>query len=384
MKKLHTSGIRRSLEQTNIRLHDMRHHAREKNYEGMTEEEVTIAQYKAHRWSKLIFVFILLAVFIILAGAELAVGDYDIDLWSVYSILIDHIFLGKPIETLEQTVVWEFRTPRVLTAIAVGIGLAMAGAGMQSMMKNPLADPYTTGISSGAALGATLAMTLGFTLISGTYGTIINAFVFALIPSLFIIALSKYRKPSPAMIILSGIALMYVFNAAQSYLMLVADPNATSAVYAWTVGSIDGTDWGDMPFMWAVVILGAIIMMYLSRILNAMNSGDSYAKSLGINTDRTRVIILLSVSILAAGIVSFTGIIGFVGLVAPHIARILIGADNRILIPLSALVGACLMMVADLFIQAVLSFSMPVGLITSLIGGPIFMIMIIRQKNEVW
>lgn len=372
------------MEQTNIRLHDMRHHAREKNYEGMTEEEVTIAQYKAHRWSKLIFVIILLAVFIILAGAELAVGDYDIDLWSVYSILIDHIFLGKPIETLEQTVVWEFRTPRVLTAIAVGIGLAMAGAGMQSMMKNPLADPYTTGISSGAALGATLAMTLGFTLISGTYGTIINAFVFALIPSLFIIALSKYRKPSPAMIILSGIALMYVFNAAQSYLMLVADPNATSAVYAWTVGSIDGTDWGDMPFMWAVVILGAIIMMYLSRILNAMNSGDSYAKSLGINTDRTRVIILLAVSILAAGIVSFTGIIGFVGLVAPHIARILIGADNRILIPLSALVGACLMMVADLFIQAVLSFAMPVGLITSLIGGPIFMIMIIRQKNEVW
>ncbi len=365
-------------------MHDVRHHYREKDYEGLSEEEKTIAQYKAHRWSKLLVVIILLVAFLILAGAELAVGDYELDIWTVYSIIFDHVFMGVPIETLDQTVVWEFRTPRVLTAIAVGIGLAMAGAGMQSMMKNPLADPYTTGISSGAALGATLAMTMGFTLIQGSYGTIINAFVFALIPSFFIIMLSKYRKPSPAMIILSGIALMYIFNAAQSYLMLVADPNATSAVYAWTVGSIDGTDWNDMPFMFAVVLIGSVIMMYLARILNAMNSGDSYAKSLGINVDRTRIIILLSVSILAAGIVSFTGIIGFVGLVAPHIARILIGADNRILIPLSALVGACLMMVADLFIQAVLNFAMPVGLITSLIGGPIFMIMIIRQRNEVW
>ena len=365
-------------------MHDARHHYREQDHEGLSEEERTIAQYKAHRWSKLLVVIILIVAFLILAGAELAVGDYELDIWTVYTILFEHVFMGVPIETLDQTVVWEFRTPRVLTAIAVGIGLSMAGAGMQSMMKNPLADPYTTGISSGAALGATLAMTMGITLIQGSYGTILNAFVFALIPSLFIISLSKYRKPSPAIIILSGIALMYIFNAAQSYLMLVADPNATAAVYAWTVGSIDGTDWNDMPFMFAVVLVGAAIMMYLSRILNAMNSGDSYAKSLGINVDRTRVIILLSVSVLAAGIVSFTGIIGFVGLVAPHIARIMIGADNRILIPLSALVGACLMMIADLFIQAFLSFAMPVGLITSLIGGPIFMVMIIRQRNEVW
>ena len=351
------------------------------------ETDLVVHQYKAYKYSKYIFLLGFVVLFFVLVGLTLGIGAYKISFTEVYQIIIDRFLnwnLWEETKTISESVVWDQRMPRMLTASFVGIGLAVAGTAMQSLMKNPLADPYTTGISSGAAFGATLAITMGISVVSGYYGQILNAFIFAMVPALVILLLSRYRRPSPAMMILTGISIMYIFNAVQSFMMLQADPNAASAVYKWTVGSIGTSSWSTLPFIVIIVAVGTAAIQLLTKTLNTMNSGDSYAKSLGINVDRVRIVTMVVVSLLAAGIVSFTGIIGFVGLVAPHIARIFVGSDNRILVPASALMGACLMIFSDTIAHLVSPFELPIGIVTALIGGPLFMILILRQKKEVW
>jgi len=351
--------------------------------EGPVTNELIISEYRAYKYAKVLMLIVVAILCIVAFGIDIGLGAYSLSFGEVYSLIIDRLMDWDQTMTTDMRVVWELRMPRVLMGLFAGLGLAMAGAAMQSMMKNPLADPYTTGISSGAALGATMAITLGITIIQGSFGTVINAFVFALLPAGFIILLSVYRKPSPAMIILSGISLMYIFNAVQSYMMLVADPDAAATVYAWTIGTLNSAKWETIPFVFMVAVLGGIVLMYMARILNTMNSGDAYSKSIGINVNRSRIIVLVTISLVAAGIVSFTGIIGFIGLVGPHIARIFVGSDNKILIPASGLMGAGLMLLADCVVQLVQP-TLPIGIITSIIGGPVFMFLLVRQKKEVW
>jgi len=351
--------------------------------EGETDEEFVFREYQASRRSKLIFLGAFVLLFLILVGYKITLGEYQIDFFDVYATIWNHI-TDNVVNPQADNVVFQQRMPRVLTAILVGIGLAIAGAAMQSMLKNPLADPYTTGISSGALFGATLAMTLGIYIVGGYYGRVLNAFVFALVPAFFIVALSRWKKPSPSMMILVGIAIMYIFNAFQSYMMLRADPNSAASVYTWTVGSIGMTTWEQIPILFIVSLFGLVALFLMTRTLNALNSGDAYAKSLGINVDRTRIICLIIISLVAAGIVSFTGVIGFIGLVSPHIARIFVGSDNRILIPASALLGACMMLICDIVGFLIVGATLQIGIITAMIGGPIFMIILIAQQKEVW
>ena len=362
-----------------------------RGHDAESETARVISDYRAYKYTRFLFLLVFLGLFVILAGIDLGVGSYSVSIGDVYATIIDHIYtaitgnsLGWCDDPITDSVVWNQRLPRILVAIVVGVGLAVTGAAMQSMLKNPLADPYTTGISSGAAFGATIAITLGIFIIPGDLGIVINAFVFGMIPALVILMLSRFRKPSPAMMILAGTSLMYIFNALQQYMMLVTDPNSSQQVLSWTTGSITTCTWADLPVMAVVVALGSIVIMVMSKTFNAMNSGDSYAKSLGINVDRTRIIALLVISVVAAGIVSFTGIIGFIGLVAPHIARIFIGSDNRYLIPASALMGAGLMLFSDTVAHYLVPFDLPIGIVTAIIGGPVFLFLVLRQRKEVW
>ncbi len=350
---------------------------------GQSASAMIIGQYRAYKYSKMLMLLAVLIFCLIFFAVDIALGPYDLDFIKVYQLIFSRLFDWDQDMTTPMLVVWNLRMPRVLEALIAGIGLAMAGAAMQSMMKNPLADPYTTGISSGAALGATLAIIMGITLIPGGLGTVFNAFVFALLPAGFIILLSTVRKPSPAMIILSGISLMYIFNAVQSYIMLIANPDAAAAVYTWTVGSLNTAKWANIPYLLEFSLIGGIVLMYTARVLNTMNSGDAYAKSIGINVERARIIVLVTISLIAAGIVSFTGVIGFIGLVGPHIARMFVGSDNKILIPAAGLMGAAVMLLADSLVQIV-GTNVPIGVVTSLLGGPVFMFLILRQKKEVW
>ena len=357
----------------------------EQNCDGSYENsETMVADYKKYLYRKIIFVVASVLFLIIISGIGMGVGKYSISFIDVYSEIINRFLHWGPLETTDAGVIWDLRMPRMLTAIIAGAGLSVAGAAMQSMMKNPLADPFTTGISSGACLGATLSITLGLSLIEGFYGTVLNAFILSLVPATVIILLSNYKKATPAMMILAGISLMFIFDALTTYLMLTANPNSLAAAYAWTVGTLNKSSWDNLPVMFVTVLIGSIVLQYLSRYLNAMNSGDTVAKSLGIHVDRMRILILITISAVAAGVVSFTGVIGFVGLISPHIARIFIGSDNKYLIPASASIGASLMVFADIVAKTITSSTLPIGIVTAMIGGPLFLILILRQKKDLW
>ena len=331
----------------------------------------------------MLIVVLLLAI--VVFGIDIGLGPYTLDFITVYQQIFDRIMdWGQEMST-DMRVVWNLRMPRVIAALLAGMGLAMAGAAMQSMMKNPLADPYTTGISSGASFGATLAILFSISFIPGTYATVINAFVFSLIPMAVIVLVSKIKNASPTTMIMSGIAVMYIFNAITTMIKLWADPNDLEAIYLWSVGSFDTIRWDDLPMMFFVTLFGSIGIMLISNKLNILASGDESAKSLGIDASRLRIICLVVVSLITASIVSFTGIIGFVGLVAPHVVRLFIGSDNKFLIPASAAFGAALLLISDLVGRTIIAPSViQVGVITSFIGGPLFLYLIIRQKKEMW
>ncbi|MCQ2079458.1 MAG: iron ABC transporter permease [archaeon] len=327
-----------------------------------------------------------LAVILVVAALYgMTVGAFPLTMGEVYSILVDCLKdLGSNLDCVEKRVVWNQRLPRLLVAVAAGAGLAIAGAAMQSMMKNPLADSYTTGISSGASFGAIVCITLGITVGSAQNATVIFAFVFSLIPAAIIIMLSTFKKTTATMMILTGIAVMYIFNAMTQYLMLVANNETQAAAYEWTVGTLNKANWETFPVIAVVVICGSIALALLSKYLNAMNSGDNYAKTVGIDVERLRLLILVIISLVSASIVSFTGIIGFIGLVAPHITRMFLGSDNRFLIPASALMGATVMVICDILSKSFTTTALPIGIITAFVGGPTFLALIIRQRKESW
>lgn len=343
------------------------------------------SEYRASRAKKILAIIVLIAVLLLASIYGLSVGSYPIDFIDVYNIVIDHLLhLDDPLSSTDERVVWNTRMPRLLFAIVAGAGLAVAGAAMQSMMKNPLADPYTTGISSGASFGAVIAIAFGISIGSTSAGTTILAFFFALVPATVILLLSTFKKTTPSMMILAGLSVMYIFNAMTQYIMLVVDSETMEAAYQWTIGTLSKSSWSTLPIMLVVVVLGSFAILSMTKYLNAMNSGDNYAKTVGVDVKRIRIIILVLVSVIAAAIVSFTGIIGFVGLVAPHITRIFLGSDNKLLIPGSLLVGAVVLVVCDIVAKLFTTTALPIGIVTAFIGGPMFLFLIIRQKKEVW
>ena len=346
-------------------------------------------QYEKYIFRKVLFFIGSLVAIFLVAGYVVTYGQMNTSMSEAYSIIWNHI-LGKvpgisDDDFLVDDAVWNQRMPRITVAIISGFALAVAGAVMQSTLKNPMADSYTTGVSSGAAFGATVSLVAGFIIISGPYGVVLNAFIFSLVPTFIIVLISKVRAISATSMILAGMAIMYIFNACTSVLKLWSDPEALASLYRWQVGSLTNMQWSNVPIMLAVTIAGTILLIVLSSKINILTSGDESAKSLGIDAQKLRVICLVTASLMTAAVVSFTGTIGFVGLVCPHIARIFIGSDNRYLIPAAGAFGALLMLVADYIGRVVIAPSiLEVGVVTAFIGGPMFLYLIVRQKKEVW
>lgn len=341
-----------------------------------------------HHFSRLKFIFIAACIVIafLAAGYALSIGEYNLSFIQTYELLWHHIIGDVPEDMgIQDYVVWKLRSPRVLGGLLAGAALAVGGVMMQGLLKNPLADTYTTGISSGASLGATLAICAGFTVVAGQYSLVINAFIFSLIPMFVILSVSKLRNASVTTIIMAGIAIMYLFNAITSLLKIWAESAALSAVFEWSVGDLTGLKWEEVAVMASVVIPGIIILMFLSRKLNAMMMGDEQARSLGVNVETFRLICLLITSLVTASVVCFTGLIGFIGLVCPHIVRMFIGSDNRLLLPASAAFGAAFLLVCDIIGRVIIAPStLQVGIITSFIGGPMFLYLVIRQRRTGW
>lgn len=351
-----------------------------------TKEEEAFEVYDKYILKKWLFIAGCVLITITVMGIALTVGEYDIKFLESYELLWHHI-CGDVSEAndLKDYIVVNLRMPRIVAGVIAGIGLAVAGVVMQSTLMNPLADPYTTGVSSGASFGATIAITAGATIVSGQYAIVTNAFLFALIPTAVILLVSKLKNASPTTMIMSGIAIMYIFNACTTVLMLWSDPNDMAAVYEWQVGTLAKASWDEIPIMLTVTLIGTILLQSLSRKLNVLSAGDDLANSLGIDANKLRMVMMIIVALMSASIVSFTGLIGFVGLVAPHVVRLFIGSDNRYLIPAAAIFGAMLLVVADLVGRTIISpATLQVGVVMAFLGGPVFLWLIVRNKSQVW
>ena len=350
--------------------------------------------YGRYTARRLLFIGVFAAMMVAMFFVSLAVGTRSLSISEVYTLFIDHIKGVRYDRLLEydkwfdDNIVWNYRVPRALFALIAGAGLAVAGAAMQSVMKNPLADPYTTGISSGALLGVALAMVLGFSAggagIDG-YGTLINAMIFAMIPVLVIYVMAPFLNRSPATLILAGTAVSYLFSSVTTLLLVSTDSGTLSQVYHWQVGKLGDLSWDSVPFVLVSCSVGTAILMMLSNKLNLMSLEDKDAKALGLDSEKLRLVCLIVLSFMAASVISFVGIIGFVGLIVPHMVRMLIGSDYRFVIPASVVVGGAFLLGCDIVSRAIdVSATIPVGVVTSLIGAPIFLYLIIRQKRGVW
>ncbi len=351
--------------------------------------------YRKFILKKLLFVSFFTAVTFVALGVSITIGGRDIHFSDVYRLLFDHMMgvkytMGTSV-WMDDYIVWNTRLPRALFAIIAGAGLAIGGAAMQSVMNNPLADPYTTGISSGAYFGVAVAVVLGFSAMGtgGQFGLVGNALIFALIPMVLILALSPAdsggRRASPVTLILAGVAISYMFNAMSTLLLVMTDAEKLSAVYQWQIGSLWRITWDSIPIVFSVTVVGVVLLMYLSKKLNILTLGSDSASSLGINVKRLRLACLVIMSLIVAAVISFAGIIGFVGLISPHIVRMFIDADNRFVIPASAAFGASFLLVCDILARVISNIgAMPVGVVMSFIGAPIFLILIIRQRRGLW
>nr|WP_235585056.1 iron ABC transporter permease [Candidatus Methanomethylophilus sp. 1R26] len=228
---------------------------------------------------------------------------------------------------------------------------------------------------------------MGFTFagIGGSMGLVVTAFVFALIPAAVIILVSSLRNTSAATMILAGIAVMYLFNACTTLIKLSISEQSLSAVYQWSIGDLSGATWTAFDVILIFTAVGTVLLMAMSKKLNILITGDKNATALGLDAHKLRIVLLLVISLMAASVVCFTGIIGFIGLVAPHIVRIFLGSDNRYLIPASAAFGAVLLMVADLISRTIIAPTfLPVGVITAFIGCPLFLYLLIKQRKSMW
>lgn len=336
---------------------------------------------------KILFIIVCIVLMFIVMGYAATIGSANYTTMDVYRAIWNHFFDPSSVDSRMDSVIFEIRLPRIMTGLVAGMSLGVAGAAMQSMMKNPLADPYTTGISSGASFGATLALGLGFTVtgVGGTVGLVTTAFVFSLIPAAVIVLISSLKNTSASTMILAGIAVMYLFNACTTIIKLTVSEQSLSAVYQWSIGDLSTTTWESFAVIAVFAAVGTVILFAMSKKLNILITGDRNATALGLNAHRLRIILLVLISLMAASVVCFTGIIGFIGLVAPHIVRIFLGSDNRYLIPASAAFGAVLLMVSDLVSRVIIAPTfLPVGVITAFIGCPLFLYLLIKQRNAVW
>ncbi|MCC7105673.1 MAG: iron ABC transporter permease [Chloroflexi bacterium] len=315
--------------------------------------------------------------------ADVALGPAGLTFWQVA--------LGVVLPTTNdptlQAIIWDIRLPMALMAAVVGASLAVAGAEMQTILNNPLASPFTLGVSAAAGFGAALALVLGVSLLPG--GGIIalagNAFVCAMLACLVIHAFSLLRGATAETMVLLGIALVFLFNALLALLQYVASEQALQQVVFWTLGSLSRSDWPKLGLTTAVLLLVTPLFARSAWQLTLLRLGDERARSLGVDVRRLRLLVLLGISLLAATPVAFVGTIGFVGLVGPHVARMLVGEDQRYFLPTSALAGAVLLSATSIVSKSIIAgVLVPIGIITSLVGVPFFLGLIFTRRRQLW
>ncbi|MEA4960456.1 FecCD family ABC transporter permease [Lutispora sp.] len=319
---------------------------------------------------------ILLAFFIICFFIGVGIGAVKIPLREIIEI----VFMGQ--ETDNKVILIDIRMPRVIISAVLGAGLSVVGGVMQGVFKNPLVDSYTLGMSSGAALGAVLSIVTGIGIFGyGTTGAF--AFLGAVSSLFFVYHISKTKnRVSINSLLLSGVAVSYFLSSIISFIMML-NRNKIEQIVFWTMGSLSSATWQKLIFSSSFILPGILALCFFSRELNIMSLGEESAHYMGVDVEKLKYILLVICSLIVGAVVSTGGTIGFLGLVAPHIVRLIWGSDNRKLIPYSAIMGAAILMLSDTLGRVLIQPSeIPVGVMTSIMGGPFFVFLLRRQKSK--
>lgn len=284
------------------------------------------------------------------------------------------------LDGIEKDILLSIRLPRVVVAVLIGVALGASGAVLQGMLRNPLADPYILGISSGASLSAAFGLLSGMYFF-GKFTIPLTAFIGACVVSIVVGAFGwKRGKLWPERLLLAGIGLSFLFHAALMLLMSISTDEGLRRAVLWIFGDLSIADWSLIPYGFVFIIAGFIISISRAKALNALILGDELAHSLGFSVQRERMLLFVSIAFMTAASVSLGGIIGFIGLLMPHIVRFLIGADSRVLIPASAVCGGAFLCIADLIGKSIMPpMEIPSGIVTALIGSPYFLYLLRRR-----
>lgn len=332
---------------------------------------------------------VLLLILIGLSILSLMVGSVFINPLSSVKSFFYLLTWGKfsfGLDQIEKEIIVNIRMPRILMAIFVGGGLSLCGVSMQGLFRNPMADPYILGMSSGAAVGAAFAIVLGFSKIFGTIAITFFAFTGATITIFVVYNLAKTDGMIPTeTLLLAGIAVSFFLHAIVSFLKLIASNEALRDIVLWLMGSLSSVRWGDFFISFPLITIGSAVLYWFSYELNALQFGEETAMHLGMEVENVKKIVLIVCSLVTAVSVATCGIVGFVGLVVPHIVRILVGGDHRILLPLSAISGGIFLLFADTIARVINGVSeIPVGIITAAIGAPWFIYLLRKKRKTIY
>lgn len=346
----------------------------------LAQSASVVYRYKQIIAKRVFWLVVLLLAIITSLLVDLSLGSSGLG----FTDLISIIFNAESAPKTQQIIIWDIRLPQSLMAILVGAALGLAGAEMQTVLNNPLASPFTLGVSHAAAFGAALGFVLNIG-IPGVHPKWIvagNAFIFALLATMLLDVLARWRQANTNVIVLFGIAIGFTFSALVALLQYIATAEALQALVFWTLGSMSRADWQNISILALALAVAFPFSMLAAWKLTALRLGEDRAASFGINIKRLRLASLFRISVLSGLAVAFVGTIGFIGLVGPHIARMLFGEDHRFYLPASALAGALILSLASVVSKNMIpGVLIPVGIITSLIGIPFFLAIIFRTTS---
>jgi len=326
-----------------------------------------------------------LALLVIAVVCGLIVGPTSVSNSRIVGSLFAHIGIGhSTLDQMQTTVIWQLRAPRLVLGLLAGAMLAVAGGSYQGVFRNPLADPYLLGVAAGAGIGATFAiMDVGHGLSTPTW-TPILAFIGALLAVGATWAIGgRGSHSNEGTLILAGVAIAALLTSAQTFLQQQASANSIARVYIWLLGSLASANWSSVMLILPYVIVCITVCILCGRALDVMSVGENEARSLGLPVRRIRFIVILASSLGTAAIVSVVGLIGFVGIIVPHIVRLLVGISNRRILPISAALGAAFLVIADTIARTAIAPSeLPIGVITAAVGAPVFVLILSFRKSS--
>lgn len=321
--------------------------------------------------------FILPVVLLLLS---LNIGAYRIPLKAVWATVTGAVLPGKAAAPSPQAdILFRIRLPRLLLALFAGAALAVSGASLQALFKNPLVFEFSLGISFGAAFGAALSLVF----LGQGVPPQLAAFAFAVLAVLMVLFIAAKSASQVVSILLSGVIVSALFQALLSLVEFFANPYALQALIFWLMGSLARATWNELAVTLPIIGAGVTILILLRWRLNVLSQGEEEARALGINVRREKVIIIITATLTTAAATSVTGVINWMGLIVPHLVRMMVGADNRKVIPISAALGASLLLIADDLARSAASFEIPIGILTSVVGIPLF-IVLLKRSGKIW